>query len=114
MAEVIDSAHGESVLGQVHGCELQEPAGFSGVPVHHAHDAFEWGLLLNGGPPLGEELEVLLAGDVSRTVVDRVARVELLRRQRAEGARLVGFVYRVSVFHFSLWARMRRGSLKRD
>lgn len=62
MALMIDCADGETVLGEVNGGELNEPAGLAGESVNDADDADgvrgrEW------GPPLSEEFETSRIGD---------------------------------------------------
>lgn len=85
---------GEFDLGEVDGGELEELARLVGEVVDDSEGADDGGWR-DRGPLLREELEAPKVRDELRTVTHRVARVELIRYEVAEGAVHVSLRYRV-------------------
>jgi hypothetical protein len=101
VALVVERGDGEARGGEVDGGELDCPARLSGEAVHDGDGAQDGGVP-TGHPALGEDAEPPRVDEGRGGVGHAVARVELVRRQAAEGAPLVGL--RDRVHHFAVAA----------
>lgn len=95
MALMINGTSDESGLGKVHGGELNEPARFAGEAMDDGDDS-DWLDWSERDPPLSEEFKASGIGNEVGAVSHRMASIELVGSERAEGAPLVGIFDRVS------------------